>query len=408
MTEREISMWAYPWDLVDTGVGRALDIMRERAGVTGVNVAAIYHAGKFLHVHNPKRKMVFPESGTLYFRPDPSWHGKLRLEPPVWGVAEQRDVWNELRAETSARGLELTAWTVCLHNSGMGSRYPDCTVQNIFGDRMITDLCANHPNVREYVVAAIGNIAGDLGVDRVLVESLEYMPFRHGFHHEVIGVPTGPTVELLMSLCFCQHCTRAASAAGVDTEAVSRWVRAVLENHFSDPFRGSPEMGWRELRASADGEIGAYLDMRQNAVCGLIDEVAKAVRAGSDARFAILDFGPLYANGPDGRSWESGLDLARAVEIADEVHPTFYFTDLDVHRAKVDEYVGILGRDAPMIAAVRAILPQTASKEDLVAQIQPLVDHVAGLSFYNYGFMALQTLDWIGEAVTTIDTKGGS
>jgi hypothetical protein len=402
MTEREISMWTYPWDLVDTGVDRARGTLEERAGVTGVNVAAIYHAGKFLHVHNPQRKMVFPESGTLYFPPDDAWHGKLRLEPPVWEVAEQRDVWGELRAAASSRDLEVTAWVLGLHNSGLGTRHPDCTVRNVFGDRMVTDLCANHPDVREYAVAAIGDVARSLPVDRVLVESLEYMPFRHGFHHEVIGVPTGPTIDLLMVLCFCEHCTRAASAAGVDTEAVAAWVRTTVEDHLADPFAGTPELSWEELRGAADGELGGYLDARQEAVCSLIEEVADAVRSDSDARFAVLDFGPLYANGPDGRAWESGLDLERAVRVADEVHPTFYFTDADVHRAKVEEYVGLLDGAVPMVAALRAILPQTSSADDLLAQVRPLAPHAAGLSFYNYGFMALQTLDWIATATRTI------
>jgi hypothetical protein len=76
-------IWAYPWDLADEGIGTALGRIRGRAGAEALSVAAVYHAGKFLHVHNPVRRVVFPRSGTLYFEPG-DWHGRLRIVPPVW------------------------------------------------------------------------------------------------------------------------------------------------------------------------------------------------------------------------------------------------------------------------------------------------------------------------------------
>ena len=97
----ETSIWAYPWDLADEGIGEALETMRERAGASGVNVATVYHAGKFLHVHNPKRRVVFPRSGTLYFQPDDNWHGRLRIRPPVWDGVE--GFWTDLRREAGLR-----------------------------------------------------------------------------------------------------------------------------------------------------------------------------------------------------------------------------------------------------------------------------------------------------------------
>ena len=71
----------------------------------------------------------------------------------------------------------------------------------------------------------------------------------------------------------------------------------------------------------------------------------------------------------------------------------------EVHRRKVDEYAGVLAGERPMVPALRAILPQTESEAALAAQLEPLVPLADEVSFYNYGFMALQTLDWIG-AVT--------
>ncbi|MDR7480781.1 MAG: hypothetical protein QN122_11615 [Armatimonadota bacterium] len=399
MAGRDVSLWVYAWDLVDEGIDEALDTMQRRAGATGVNVATVYHAGKFLHVHNPKRRVVFPRSGTLYFRPDRAWYGRLRIQPPVWPVAEEQDVWPVLRRATARRGMTLTSWTLCLHNSGIGTAYPDTAVENAFGDRIPTDLCPHHPDVRAYLVAVVADIAAHLEVDRIILESLEYMPFRHGFHHEVIGVPTGPTVDFLMSLCFCPHCHAAAQAAGLDLPAIRSWVRGTLDHHFADPYGRETRLGWPELREAVDGQFGAFLGLRRTALTSLLEEVAGEVRRVSRVRLALCDFGPLYPNGPDGRAWENGVDLAQQLPLVDEVHPTFYFADPEVTRAKVAQYVNLLAGERPMVPALRAILPQTPSREHLVAQVEALAPHAAGFSFYNYGFMPLGTLDWIREAV---------
>ena len=67
----EASMWAYPWDLEDCGMGRALDEMQE-SGLTGVSMITSYHAGRFLCVRSPKRKVYYPEDGTIYYPTDMS------------------------------------------------------------------------------------------------------------------------------------------------------------------------------------------------------------------------------------------------------------------------------------------------------------------------------------------------
>lgn len=392
----ETSIWTYPWDLADEGIGEALGTMQERAGATGVNVATVYHAGKFLHVHNPKRRVVFPRSGMLYFQPDDSWHGRLRITPPVWDEVE--GFWTNLRREAERFELKLTAWVLCLHNSGIGFAHPDCAVENAFGDRIYTDLCANNPDVRAYLVALTRDIATNVGADRLLLESLEYMPFRHDYHHEVIGIPTGPTVDFLMSLCFCPHCHEAAAQMGVDIGTVRTWTRETLESHFADPFAATTEMSWAELHEAVGGEFSGFLGLRQEAVISLFTEVAESVRESSSARLATLDFGPLFSNGPDGRAWENGVDLSRLLPLVDEIHPTFYFTDAETHRQKAEEYVGLLSGDKPMVPAIRTILPQTDSEERLLEQLAPLAPQATGFSFYNYGFMPLPALDWIKAA----------
>jgi hypothetical protein len=395
----ETALWTYPWDLADEGVARALATMQERAGATAVNVAAVYHAGKFLLPHNPRRRVVFPRSGTLYFRPSPSWYGKLRIRPPLWEGLETGDFWRELSREAAERDMEVTAWVLCLHNSGIGFEHPDCAVENAYGDRIHTSLCPRQPDVREYLAAVVADIAESLDVRRIVLESLEYLPFQHGYHHEVVGVPTGPIVELLLALCFCRHCESAAADSGADPDALRTWVRTTLDAYFADPYSSALERSWPEVRGPVEGELTSFLDLRKEALASLLEEVVSRIRAASSARIGLVDFGPLAARGPDGRAWDNGVDLDRQLPLVDELHPTFYFTELDVHVRKIEEYAALVDDERPIHAAVCAIPPETDSEERLREQVEALRPHVAGVSFYNYGLMALPALDWVRRAM---------
>jgi hypothetical protein len=401
MARPESTIWAYAWDIQDEGVSTAVGRMQERGGLTGVNVATAYHSGKFLHVHNPKRRVVFPEPGALYFSPDSSWYGKLRIKPPVWEGAST-SFWRDVRDETSRRGMTLTAWTLALHNSFIGFNYPDCSVENAWGDRLAPNLCPNHPDVRAYQVALAKDIASHLDADRILLESLEYMPFQHGYHHEVNGVPLPPGVDFLMSLCFCEHCRSRAKSSGVELDRIRTWVRETLDQHFTDPFESPVVMEWEDLKAAFDGEFQRFLDVRCESLITLLRDMVDEIRAASECRIAVLDFGPLFPLGADGKRWQSGVDLHEYLNLVDETHPTFYFADLDVHRAKIDQYLSVLNGQKPMHAAVRAIVPQIESEAELKAQLEPLGPHVKGVSFYNYGFMALPVLDWIRNGMNSI------
>lgn len=399
-------MWSYPWDLLDEGVDDAVGRMHERAGVTDVAVTTFYHAGKFLHPNNPRRRLVFPVSSTLYFRPDPAWHGRLRLAPPVWPGLEEADPWPQVREACDARGMGVTAWTLTLHSSGIGERYPDTTVENAYGDRIVTDLSAAHPDVADLLVAMTRDIAEHLPVDRIMLESLEYMPFQHGYHHEVLGVPTGPTVGMLMALDFSEPAVQAAADQGVDVARVRGWVVETLDRHFADPFAGHVTHGWAEVRAALGGEVGRFLDVRRGIVRSLTERVISSIREASDATVALCDFGPLYAMPPDGTAWESGMDLAVTTELADEVHPTLYLGDPAANRQKLVDYLALVGdADVGVIPAIRAILPQTSDAAGLEAQVRNLDGLVDGASFYNYGFMARQALDWIGASMSTFSPR---
>ena len=73
------AIYAYGWDLAETGVSEALDRFLA-LGLDTVTVAGSYHAGKFLRPHG-KGKVYFPEDGTVYFKANPERYGAIKPVP---------------------------------------------------------------------------------------------------------------------------------------------------------------------------------------------------------------------------------------------------------------------------------------------------------------------------------------
>lgn len=139
------SMWSYPWDLADCGIGTALDDMQAN-GLTGVSMITSYHAGRFLCVRSPRRKVYFPEDGVLYYNSDLARFRGLRIQPKVGRFAQEHPLfWDQLLDAAGQRGMTVSGWTVCLHNTRIGMAYPDACVHNAFGDTVYYNQCPSNP-----------------------------------------------------------------------------------------------------------------------------------------------------------------------------------------------------------------------------------------------------------------------
>ena len=105
----------------------------------------------------------------------------------------------------------------------------------------------------------------------------------------------------------------------------------------------------------------------------------------------MVDFGPLYPLGPNNQRWQNGVNLNSLLPLIDEIHPTFYFADLDLIKEKYDVYKKVLNNKVEMIPAMRTILPQVSNQLDLKNQLQVFNKDASGFSFYNYSFMNYET-----------------
>lgn len=405
------SAFLFATDLHDEGLEAVLDNLQSRAGLEGVSLACAYHHARDVFPHNPVRKVRYLEGGTVFFRPDPERYQGLRIRPQVSELAQQVDMLAELVDAAGRRGMAVRAWTVFLHNTRLGSLYPDCAMQNAFGDPYITQLCPSNPEVRAFAAALASDIAR-YGVDAILAEALCYLGFDHGYHHERCFVPLSPMARFLFGLCFCRHCLEVAGRAGVDGEQVRDAVRQALEGAlagFPPPFL-ELEVTRGNVAGLAGGQLGGYLRARMQAVTALAGAVSQAVRqVRPETAVYFMDMSGAtkgYATGePAGEpaplsAWQDGVDVAAVARAAGGLEAIGYARDPERLRFDLTAYRELLPERTPFSVALRPMLPDSDSPANLAAKVavarQVGVDWV---DFYHYGLMPLDRLDWIRQAL---------
>ncbi|RWK44164.1 hypothetical protein [Mesorhizobium sp.] len=388
----QLSMWTYPWDVQDLGLEAVERDLVERAGLNMISLATSYHAGRFLQPRSPRRKAYFPEDGTIYFKPTAARWADLVIQPKVADViTEGGDVLAELIQRREAGGLQVSCWTVCLHNTRLGMLYPQAVTRNAFGDPNYYNLCPSHPDARAYVRALVADVTHTYKPDRIELESPSFMGFAHEYHHEKDGVGLTPEDDFLLSLCFCPSCLARAAFAGIEGQAarelVKQWIaeaceRAVPERRFPEfPATGLDTfLPWPQLHA--------YLLWRFEPVTSLVAELREVADPGTNV--LIIDL-------RDG--WLGGCDLAALGKVCDGAILCAY----DMQAGDVTGLMAAgrtaLGAEKFLGAGYRLFYPEMAGPEILAAKVKPaLVPDVDGINFYNYGLVPAARLDWLRAA----------
>lgn len=403
------SFFLFATDLHDEGIEAVLDNIQGRAGLHGATLACAYHHARDIFPHNPVRKVRFLDGGTVFFRPEPRRYAGLRITPRLSRLATEVDILARLAEAAGRRGLAVRAWTVFLHNTTLGTLHPDCAPQNAFGDPYLTNLCPANPDVRAFAAALAADIAR-YGVDAILAEAIGYGGFDHGYHHERSFIPLSPVVRTLLGLCFCDHCRRAIGAAGVDADGVRRFVRAALDRALAGEPDGLPtgDATLDALAPLAGGELGGYLAARQGIVTSLIAEVAAAVAAVGPTRFTPMEMSGAnkgYATGaPTGPpapadAWKEAVDPAAAAQAGHALAVVGYARDPERLRRDLDAYAPLLPPGRPLSVALRPMLPDCDTADNLAAKLALLRERrVAWADFYHYGFVRLPALDLVRAA----------
>ncbi|MCE7987070.1 MAG: gfo/Idh/MocA family oxidoreductase [Caldilinea sp. CFX5] len=381
------ALCAFPWDFADKGVDATLARCRDW-GISHLLLAVSYHAGYFFYPDNPVRRVHLLEDGVTYFRPRAHFYQETPLKPLVATMCAERDWVATIVERLDHFGLQVGAWTVCLHNSRLGLLHPDCTVQNALGDSYPHALCPSDPRVQGYVLGLVRDLIDRFHPALLLLEATDYRGRRHGsdwvggHHHERDGTILAPLEQTLFDLSFAPSDLAAAALAGIDGEAVRHAVadhlRTCLAAYPKRPPNRPATLGEFEDALPVVAAYRACLQQQTVQLGGLIRAVtapAGVQLVGGDPTACDWRLAGAYGKTPG-----EIATLARTAKAAAQPHQKVM--------------VGIrLGFNPPTVGAIH-------SESQLVRSVCAAAEGGAtGVYFYNLAESPLHTLNWIAPAL---------
>ena len=385
-----ISTWAYPWDIADEGAAAALDWLRD-AGFDAIELCPNYHAIATLSPRNRRRSMFYSEQGAVYVPARMERYG--RIKPRLFDEPAVLEAYGAVSDAVGARGMQLNAWVIGMFQPWMARAYPDVAIENAFGHRSYAQSCPASPDVQQYLAALVADVCDQYAVSSVTLENAGHPAFAYGWVRERILVTLSPWTRFLAGLCFCESCTSAAQARGVDAARVRQTVAAELRDRLESEqadASGDDLAALAALRGAADELFGGYLEAREQTAAGLVRAVAQALE----------DTGVRLSLTAASAGWSvHGLRLPDLLPSIDEVmlpNPTEQPQEAGVQASLV--------RGArPDIAltvtepSLEEVQPDSSEFAERVGRIAEIgVDRVMA---YNFGLRRPETLRRIGEVL---------
>ena len=394
------SVYCLPADLLGEGADRVVGTVRDRAGVSGVTVAACYHASRDIYPHNPAYRVASLAPGVFY-AVDPSvYPGPLR--PAVSPSAAGRDILAEACRAAAPLGVQVSAWAVLLHRDDLDDRAAGVQ-ENCFGDRFLGRLCPASPAVRDYVLAVTRDLCR-YPIAALRAEALHYQGAAHGHHHERCLEDFGEITRFLLGLCFCRWCAGQAAGRDIDVPALAARCRDYLGGVF-DSAPDAPS-----LTEACGPDIHPYLAARTATVTTLARAATETARE-SGVRLTLLDETiPMQAYAT-GHGFDPNRELVRAELAVDpralsqagvHLEEPLYLAEPADTAAALTWYRAQLGPDAPLSVVLRPGPPDTTTPASLAEKAQLARSHnCTELNFYAYGLYRLQSLTQIRRALPT-------
>jgi hypothetical protein len=379
-------MWIYLWDLVDEGYDEVLSFLTEHR-LTSVSVASAYHAGKFLSPHNPKRKVVFLEDGTIYFRPD---HSRFKtITPHINSLVDEGHHLGVVKDHAERFGLDTRAWVVCCHNSRIGAGHPSACTETAFGDRLIHNLCPNNADVRDYLRGLVVSLAAQ-GIGTIELEAMQFQGYSHGMHHEREGIPLPLGVRYLLGLCFCPSCLRSARRCHIDIDALRGWTRHALEQYF---INAAPlEASYAFLDALPAEFFAPFDAWREDCIAEAIAELEAEVSPYHTSLRPMTSLDPVAQRC-------SAMNPMKVSAVTGGMLALGYIRDAGALREPLATIQRQLGTNQ-LTLGMQAGMPESGGKDEFLGRVSTArALGITRFNFYHYGFIPLAHIDWIAEAL---------
>lgn len=383
------TVWTYPWVLADCGLEAELEALAAM-GVDRIAVASHYHSVQTIAPRATDSK-VHTYPGGCYFTPDSGRFENVGIEPFQNRIPALDDPLAAISSRAKAVGIEVSAWTVCNHNSRLGAAHPDYRTQSAFGEAHDHALCPSWPVVREYLGALVESIA-EYGVDRIELESVGFPSALHGhgssFGHLKNHVLTSPSENVLFSQCFCPGCRRRAVDSSLDIDAAQSRVQELLARSMRSSGKTLPPVG--DLTEQYP-EIDALFAFRRTVIADLLavlDDASGSV----PLNYYVAD--GVGRGSTDGRP--AGIRLDEMGETVDEVTSLCYTSDPNAAREQTRNIRALF--DGPTHAAV-TMDPAVSGERGVIEDVATAARDAANgeLYIYNHSLLGGDQLDWVAD-----------
>jgi hypothetical protein len=377
-----LGLYAHPFDLQALADHGGLDRLRG-LGFAEIALATSYHDGRWLMPWHPDGVVRFLEDGTVHFRPAGDY-GPLRPQPSREVPAVGPSPLERLCADAARHGLVVRAWTVFTHNSRLGERHPDRCVQNAFGDVYRYALCPAQPDVQQYIVAMVQDLAAHDGLGAIELEAIGQMGWKHSSHHDKASFAPAGLLDAALSACFCSACVAGLAALGHDPQPLRAAVRAFVQQQLRDGDAMAPA----KVPADEPGWLAPVLAAR----AGTAAAVAARVVAATTQIARAVQVHP--------HPWFTGSQLALAAAAAypapDERVLTCYGDGPDAI-ARTLAAAGPAG-SARIRVCIWPKAPQFTGDDDLHRLLDACAQHgVASLAVYHLGLLPWRTIERVAK-----------
>jgi hypothetical protein len=353
-----LSVYAYPWDLVDDP--SAVDLLRV-LDVDRVMVAAAYHSVRAATPRHPRHRIVDARWAAIYPPFRPGAFAKLPIAPRSPGDWVASNAFGTAKGTLEDAGMVVGGWLALAHVD-VETDTTDFRVVNAFGDLYRYALCPSHDAVVEYSAAVVRETVDRGELSSIAIEAWSQLGMTHASAHDKTSSADWSDADVqLLSICFCPGCAQLYTAMGGDGHALREDVKQAV---------GTPRAG-TVRDASAEIVLGARAVGRRR----MLSAILPAARDAGAKEIELHADDDLWGTGPSGPviqedgastliapAWRVDAESIDRVRRLNRIHPF------------VGGYVSILGDE---------------TSEDLASQWSTLVSAGASsLHLYHFGLVS--------------------
>jgi hypothetical protein len=236
------------------------------------------------------------------------------------------------------------------------------------------------------------------------LESIGYMGYDHGYHHEVDAIPLGALERFLLSLCFCEACQSAATQAGIAIDSLKGALKKILRHRFeSDDAVSSDPRNAEQIATllALMPELRALIALRCATIEGLVERIRSEC-----SRCELNVFSSSFVGSPS-NIWREGIDI-RSVEGCIDRFVMLAYSDPDAVKTDLLFCSEMVEGPSKLNLTLNLGLPATPSFAQAEEILKFALERgIGSSSFFNYGLLGSGRLEWLRPLAAMVRSHPG-